>query len=81
METLISLTDEEHAYASSLVARGLYASISSVIQDGLALLRQNAEAHAARIAALQGLVDLRRVGRFVPLEDADGLRAAMEREG
>jgi antitoxin ParD1/3/4 len=81
VKTSISLTDEQEAYARSLVERGRYSSLSAVLQHGLDMLRRDHEAHALKIQALQALIDERRAGAFVPLEDkADDFLAAVDRE-
>lgn len=76
----ISLTDEQHAYARSLVADGQFASVSAVLKHGLELLRQRADSHVARSTALQALIDDRRAGSSLPLEDVVNFIAAVERE-
>jgi antitoxin ParD1/3/4 len=81
VKTSISLTDEQEAYARSLVERGRYSSLSAVLQRGLDMLRRDDEAHALKIQALQELIDQRRAGPFVPLEDkVDDFLAAVDRE-
>lgn len=81
VKTSISLTDDQEAFARSLIARGRYSSLSAVLQQGLELLRRDDEAHALKIRALQLLIDERRTGSFVPLEnDVDSFLAAVERE-
>jgi antitoxin ParD1/3/4 len=81
VKTSISLTDEQEGYARSLVERGRYSSLSAVLQRGLDMLRRDDETHAAKIQALQSLIDQRRAGRFDPLEDkVDDLLAAVDRE-
>ncbi len=80
VETLISLTDEQDAYVRAVVASGCFASVGAVLQHGLELVRQDAAAHADRIPALQELIAKKRAGRFVPIKDADGFLATMERE-
>jgi len=81
VKTLISLTDEQEAYARSLVERGRYSSLSAVLQRGLDMLRRDDEAHASKIHALQALTDQRRAGPFVPLEDKVGdFLAAVDHE-
>jgi antitoxin ParD1/3/4 len=81
VKTSISLTDEQEAYARSLVERGRYSSLSAVLQRGLDMLRRDDEAHALKIQALQELIDQRRAGPFVPLEEkAADFLAAVDRE-
>lgn len=82
VKTSISLTDDQDAYTRALVAQGRYPSISAVLQRGLEMLRRDDETHHAKIRALQTLIDERRSGPFVPLEEsAEEFLAAMEREG
>ncbi len=81
LKTSISLTDEQEAYARSLVERGRYSSLSAVLQHGLDMLRRDDETHASKIQALQELIDRRRAGPLVPLEHkADDFLAAVDRE-
>jgi antitoxin ParD1/3/4 len=81
VKTSISLTDEQEAYARSLIERGRYSSLSAVLQHGLDMLRRDDEAHAAKIQALQALIDQRRAGPFVPLEHkVEDFLAAVDRE-
>jgi antitoxin ParD1/3/4 len=81
VKTSISLTDEQEAYARSLVERGRYSSLSAVLQHGLDMLRRDNELHASKIQALQELIDQRRAGPFVPLDDkVDDFLAAVDRE-
>ena len=81
VKTSISLTDEQDAYARTLVAQGRYPSVSAVLQRGLEMLRRDDETHKAEIQALQVLIDQRRSGSFVTLEEsADEFVAAMDRE-
>jgi antitoxin ParD1/3/4 len=61
----ISLTDEQHAFASRLVASGRYASLSAVLQQGLDALRQRIEAEEAETAALHALLARRSEGPFI----------------
>ena len=49
VKTSISLTDEQEAYARTLVARGRFASVSAVLQRGLEMLRRDDETHDADI--------------------------------
>lgn len=81
VKTSISLTDEQDAYARTLVARGHYPSVSAVLQRGLEMLRRDAERHHAEIQALQALIDQRRSGQFVSLEaSAEAFLTAVDRE-
>lgn len=61
----ISLTESQEAYARELVAQGRYSSLSAVLQQGLELLREQSET----TDALRELLDRRRAGTFVSLEE------------
>lgn len=81
VKTSISLTDEQEAYARSLVAGGRFPSVSAVLQRGLDMLRRDDESHQAEIDALRVLIVERRSGPFVPLEETpERLLAAIDRE-
>ncbi|MBX5179892.1 type II toxin-antitoxin system ParD family antitoxin [Rhizobium lentis] len=59
VKSSISLTDQQDAFARSLVESGRYSSMSSVLQQGLELLRQRTESETAETAALRELVQRR----------------------
>lgn len=81
VKTSISLTDEQEAYARSLVEAGQYPSLSAVLQRGLEILRRDNEMRDAEIAALRSLVDRRREGTFVDLGEGEAeARAMLERK-
>lgn len=71
-KTSISLTDEQEAYARSLVENGQFPSLSAVLQRGLDMLRRDNELHEAELTALRALIDRRSSG---PFTDMDTLRA------
>ena len=81
VKTSISLTDDQEAYARSLVENGQYSSLSAVLQRGLDMLRRENELHDAEVHALRGLIDSRREGSFTDMETlrADTL-AMLERK-
>jgi antitoxin ParD1/3/4 len=82
VKTLISLTDDQNAFARALVARGRYPSVSAVLQHGLEVLRRDDETHSAQVQALQALIDQRRSEPFVSLEEsAEEFLAAVDCEG
>lgn len=56
VKSSISLTEQQDAFARSLVETGRYSSLSSVLQQGLELLRQKTEAEAAETEALRMLI-------------------------
>jgi antitoxin ParD1/3/4 len=71
VKSSISLRDDLHAFARTLVEAGRFPSVSAVVQQGLDLLRQqDADAQADR-AALQLLLADRAAGAFV---SGDALR-------
>jgi antitoxin ParD1/3/4 len=72
VKSSISLRDDQHAFAKTLVEGGRFPSVSAVVQQGLDLLRQQDADAAADRAALLTLLAERASGPFVP---ADTLRA------
>jgi antitoxin ParD1/3/4 len=77
MKTSISLGDEQHAFAKTLVDAGRFPSMSAVMQQGVELLRQQLEAESMERAALAELLKQRRAGGFVPGDKMDERIAAM----
>lgn len=77
VKTSISLTDEQEAYARSLVEAGQYPSLSAVLQRGLDMLRRDTEKHDAEVEALRILIDQRRAGPFVDLDQGEADTRAM----
>lgn len=81
VQTSILLTDEQDAYARSLVLQGHFPSVSAVLQRGLEMLRRDVETHAAELSALQALIDHRRAEPLVPLEPSfEAFLAAVDRD-
>jgi antitoxin ParD1/3/4 len=79
VKTSISLTDDQEAYARSLVEAGQYPSLSAVLQRGLEMLRHANELRDAELEALRSLIDRRRAGDFVDLEQGEAATRAMLR--
>lgn len=77
VKTSISLTDEQEAYARRLVEAGHYPSMSAVLQRGLDMLRRDNEKQDAEITALRTLIDRRRAGSFVDLDEGEAETRAM----
>jgi antitoxin ParD1/3/4 len=77
VKTSISLTDDQEAYARSLVETGQYPSLSAVLQRGLEMLRHENEMRNAEVGALRLLIDQRRAGDFVDLDEGDAETRAM----
>ncbi len=76
-KTSISLTDEQEAYARSLVESGQYPSLSAVLQRGLDMLRRESEMRDAELEALRSLIDQRRLGAFVDIDVGEAETRAM----
>jgi antitoxin ParD1/3/4 len=65
----ISLTDTQDQFARRLVADGRFPSLSAVMQNGLDRIRREVEAEEAEKAALRALLEERRQGRFVTMDE------------
>jgi Predicted transcriptional regulators containing the CopG/Arc/MetJ DNA-binding domain len=74
IKSSISLPDDQHAFARSLVETGRFPSVSAVVQSGLDLLRQREADIMTDRAALRALLAERVAGPFV---GADELRAQL----
>ena len=73
----VSLTDEQHAFAKSLVEAGRYPSLGAVLRQGVDLLRQKMNTEKLETAALRALLLRRREGAFVGAEEMDARLKAM----
>ncbi|MDR6292059.1 antitoxin ParD1/3/4 [Inquilinus ginsengisoli] len=71
VEISISLTDDQEAYARGLVASGEYPSLSALLQRGLDMLRRDSEMRDGELSALRSLIDQRRAGLFVDLDEGE----------
>jgi len=76
-KTSISLTDDQEAYARSLVENGQFSSLSAVLQRGLEMLRRDRETQDAELQALRSLIDRRRAGAFVDVDMGETKTRAM----
>ena len=76
VKSSISLTDEQHAFARTLVEDGRYSSISAGLQRGVDLLRQRVDAEDLETLALRELLADRRKGEFVDGDQMDARLAA-----
>lgn len=65
VKSSISLTDDQHAFAKTLVDAGRFASVSAVLQQGVELLRRQMENEAQERAALAEVLTQRRAGKFI----------------
>jgi len=72
VKSSISLTDEQYAFARDLVESGRFASVSSVLQQGVELLRTRVEREVLETEALAEILAARQAGRFVSGEEMDG---------
>lgn len=77
VKSSISLTDQQDAFARSLVESGRYSSMSSVLQQGLELLRQKTENETAETEALRELVQQRLKGPKVSMAEMESRVVAM----
>ena len=77
IKSSISLTDEQHAFARTLVEAGRYTSLSAVLQQGVDLLRRRMETEELETAALRALLSRRREGAFVSAEQMAARLATM----
>ncbi|GAB2208828.1 type II toxin-antitoxin system ParD family antitoxin [Roseibium sp. ROS1] len=73
----ISLTEQQDAFARSLVESGQYSSLSSVLQQGLELLRQKTEMESLETQALRELIGQRMNGPAVSATDMETRVEAM----
>jgi antitoxin ParD1/3/4 len=77
VKSSISLTDEQHAFARTLVEAGQFPSVSAVLQQGVELLRQQMEADALERVALADVLAQRRSGKFIAGSTMDARLARM----
>jgi len=77
VKSSISLTYQQDAFARSLVESGRYSSMSSVLQQGLELLRQKTETETVETAALRELVQRRLNGPKISATEMESRVAAM----
>ena len=71
VKSSISLTDEQHAFARTLVDAGRFPSVSAVLQQGVDLLRRQMEDEGLERAALAEVMKQRRSGAFVSGPELD----------
>ncbi|MEL3888671.1 type II toxin-antitoxin system ParD family antitoxin [Ferrovibrio sp. MS7] len=65
VKSSISLTDDQHSFAKTLVDAGHFPSVSAVLQQGVELLRRQIESEAMQRDALAAVLAQRRTGEFV----------------
>jgi len=71
VKSSISLTDQQDSFARSLVEAGQFSSLSSVLQQGLEMLRHKTEAEEVETQALRELLNRRIEGPFVSASEMD----------
>lgn len=71
VKSSISLSDDQFAFAKSMVESGQYPSVSAVLQQGIEVLRQRQEDAMLERQALRALLDTRRNSATVPARDFD----------
>ena len=67
----VSLTDEQYAFAKTLVDTGRCSSVSAVVQRGIDLLWRSLELDDLERRALQESLSRRRAGECVAAEEMD----------
>jgi antitoxin ParD1/3/4 len=77
VKSSISLTKQQDEFVRAQVESGRYPSASSVLQQGLELLRQKTELEAAEIEALRTLVAQRMRSTPISAEEMDRRVEAM----
>lgn len=81
VKTSISLTDQQNDYARSLVERGEFSSVSAVLQHGLNMLRRDSEQRETELALMRKLIDERRQGPFMTMDELrTDVEAMLERK-
>lgn len=65
------ISNQQDIFARKLVEEGRYASLSAAVQRGLELVRQETELKEAELAVLQDLLNNRRQGGFVAVEEGE----------
>jgi len=71
VKSSISLTDQQDSFARSLVEAGQFSSMSSVLQQGLEMLRRKTENEEVETQALRELLNHRLAGPFVSVSEMD----------
>lgn len=77
VKSSISLSDDQHSFAKTLVDAGRFPSVSAVLQQGVELLRQQMEGEALERAALTEVLKQRRAGKFLSGSGMDEQLARM----
>lgn len=77
VKSSISLTNDQHSFARTLVDAGRFPSVSAVLQQGVELLRRQMDCEALERAALSEVLKQRRAGKFVSGSRMDDRLARM----
>jgi antitoxin ParD1/3/4 len=77
IKSSISLTDDQHSFAKTLVDSGRFPSVSAVLQQGIELLREKMEDEALERAALAEILGNRRSGPFLSATRMDSRLSRM----
>ena len=77
VKSSISLTDDQHSFARTLVDSGRFPSVSAVMQQGIELLREKLEDEALERAALAEILGNRRSGPFLSATKMDSRLSRM----
>jgi antitoxin ParD1/3/4 len=77
----VSLTDQQHAFARSLVTSGRYPTLSAALQHGFDLLRQKIDSESAETDVLREILHHRLSGSMVAAVEMEGrVNAMIERK-
>lgn len=73
----ISLTDDQHSFAKTLIDSGRFSSVSAIMQQGIELLREKMEGEALERAAVAQILGSRRSGSFLSATRMDSRLSRM----
>jgi antitoxin ParD1/3/4 len=77
VKSSISLSDDQHSFAKTLVDSGRFPSISAVMRQGIELLRKKMEDEALERATLAEILSNRRAGPFLSAAKMDSRLSRM----
>jgi antitoxin ParD1/3/4 len=77
VKSSISLTNDQHSFAKTLVESGRFSSVSAVLQQGIELLREKLEDETLERAALAEILGTRRSGPFLSATRMDNRLSRM----
>lgn len=77
IKSSISLTNDQHSFAKTLVDSGRFPSVSAVLQHGIELLREKMEDEAQERVALAAILGKRRSGPFLSATAMDSRLSRM----